>query len=309
MLYNIGKYIKARRIELGISQEKLADGFCARNSISRIESGERVPKSDVLTTLLQRLGLSDSQIKILTDGEDVELAQVKFNVRQALILHDYTKARFILRQNEATISKLDPVSRRTFDIVDAIIRSSQNEISKEEALALFENLMRVIHPRYSPDNLPILLSYEEIILLNNIAFIYNDVGERETAITILYHVKEFYDSYVCDIEEALRTQPMILYNLSKLLGLAGRYDECIHICEEGIKLATETGKCANLATTYYNLAWALYYRNRSDDKERSLKYLKMAYYTVSVIDSKNLKRIDKYAQRLKEWFGETIVSL
>ena len=71
----------------------------------------------------------------------------------------------------------------------------------------------------------------------------------------------------------------------------------------------ETGRCADLATTYYNLAWALYYRNSSGDKERSLKYLKMAYYAVCVIDSKNLKRLDKYAKRLKEWFGETIVSL
>lgn len=309
MLYNIGKYIKSRRLQLGISQEKLADGICARNSLSRIEGGERVPKSDVLTTLLQRLGLSDSEIRILTDGEDVELAQLKFNVRQALILNDYAKARFILQRNEDAISKLDPVSRRTFDIVDAIIRSRQNEISKEEALALFENLMRIIHPQYSPDNLPVLLSYEEIILLNNIAWCYDEVGKRETAINVLYHVKEFYDSYVCDIEEALRTQPMILYNLSKLLGLAGRYDECIHICEEGIKLATETGRCADLATTYYNLAWALYYRNRVGDKDCSLQYLKMAYYAACVIDSKNQPRIEKYAQRLKEWFGETVVSL
>lgn len=219
MLYNIGKYIKARRIELGISQEQLADWICARNSLSRIEGGERVPKNDVLTAILQRLEMSDSEISILTNGEDIELAQLKFNIRQAQILNDYSKVHFILQKNEAAISKLNPVSRRSFDIVHAIIRSNQKEVSKEEATAVFEDLMRMIHCKYSPDNLPVLLSYEEIILLNNIAWYYNEIGKSETAINVLYHVKEFYDSCVCDIEEALRTQPMTLYNLSKLLGL------------------------------------------------------------------------------------------
>lgn len=177
------------------------------------------PKNDVLTAILQRLEMSDSEINILTNGEDIELAQLKFNIRQAQILNDYSKVHFILQKNEAAISKLNPVSRRSFDIAHAIIRSKQKEVSKEEALAVFKDLMRMIHCKYSPDNLPVLLSYEEIILLNNIAWYYNEIGKSETAINVLYHVKEFYDSCVCDIEEALRTQPMTLYNLSKLLGL------------------------------------------------------------------------------------------
>lgn len=291
MLYNIGKYIKARRTELGITQDKLADGICARNSLSRIESGERVPKSDILTALLQRLGLSDSEISILTDGEDVELAQLKFNVRQALILNDYSKARFILQKNEVAISKLDPVSRRSFDIVDAIIRSRQKEITKEEALALFEDLMRMIHPAYSPNNLPILLSYEEIILLNSIALRYDEVGKRETAINILYHVKEFYDSYVCDIEEALRTQPMILYNLSKFLGLAEKYDDAIKICKKGIRIARETGRSSSLCKTYYNLSCDYYGRNEPGDMEASLYYMKLAYHTAVALEDNKLVKI------------------
>lgn len=301
MLYNIGKYIRMRRTAIGKSQEELVSGICAQNSLSRIERGERVPKIDVLSALLQRLGLSKAEIKILTDGEDIEISQLKFNVRQAFILGNYDEVENIIKQNSHIIAHLEPISRQSFDIIEILIHSKKSELADYELLEKLESILRVSYSDYSMDNLPPLLTYEEILLLNNMAVCYDKLGDRDKAINILYHIKNFYDSYVCDLEEALRTQPMVLYNLSKYLGLSERWDEAISICKEGIKLAIETGRSSCLASTYYNLSCDYYGRSEPGDVEASLHYMKLAYYTAISLHI-NVK-VEKYAHILFERYG------
>lgn len=151
------------------------------------------------------------------------------------------------------------------------------------------------------------MTYEEILLLNNIAIQYAHLGDIETAIKLLYHIKIFYGKQVCDIEEALRTKSMVLYNLSKYLGLVERYDECISVCGEGIKLATETGRCLDLSNTYYNLSWSLYHRNKPGDKEASLYYMKLAYYNACTMNKK--ASIEKYSKVILDRYDIIVESL
>ena len=42
-VYNIGKFIKIRRTEMGITQLQLAEGICSVATLSRIENGENPP--------------------------------------------------------------------------------------------------------------------------------------------------------------------------------------------------------------------------------------------------------------------------
>ena len=65
---------------------------------------------------------------------------------------------------------------------------------------------------------------------------------------------------------------MILYNLSKALGLAGYYDECLEICEESIYLAKKTSRCSCLGEVLYNCAWALTKRDQEGDHALAAHY-------------------------------------
>lgn len=275
--FNIGKYIKTRREELGISQEVLADGICATATLSRIECGGRKPKDTTLKLILQRLGLSGAELQFMTEESEIVMNQLKFDIRQSCILSDYKTAEMILRDNKDFISRLKPIDRQSFETIGILVKIHKNELTHEEALNQLESVLRITCPKYTKDNLPKFLSYEEILLLNNIAQQYDYLGDRNTTIDMLYHIKNFYDTCVCDKEEALRTQPMILYNLSKCLGLAKRIDESIEISNQGIRLAIKTGRSSSLARTLYNLAYGLYERNNPGDKEASLYYAKQAY--------------------------------
>lgn len=290
-----------KRKELGISQEELADGIVSVASLSRIENGTRIPHKENLQAILQRLGYSDSVVSHVSEKEDLRVYLLKYELRQAYILNDYIKAEKLLKDCKCLFLELGPADRQVYEEIDILLQLHKNELSNGEALELLESALRLTCPKYTRDKLPTFLTFEEILILNNIALRLNYEGDRDKTIEILYHIKRYYDKHLCDIEEALRTQPMVLYNLSKFLGLAERYDECISICSIGIKLARETGRCFLLAKTLYNLAYALDKRNKPGDKESSLNNAKLAYYCACAMENNSSK--EHYAKFISEKFN------
>lgn len=66
----IGSIIKLNRIKQNMSQKALAKGICVPSYLSRIENGELLPSDDVISIILQRLGLkfNDSE-EFISNGK------------------------------------------------------------------------------------------------------------------------------------------------------------------------------------------------------------------------------------------------
>ena len=274
-VFQLGPILKARREELGLSQEDLADGICSVPTLSRIENGERMPTKNHFEILMQRLGYSALSLDFFTDKRVFMIHQLKIKIRYAFLSKDYSQAKKDLNSFEHLLVNPTKIDEQFVILFKTVL--SYNEYSNSERLSLFESALKLTCPKYKDGCIPHALSYEEIVLLNNIA-VCNDVdGKREYAINILRMLKEYYESHVISTDEALRTQPMILYNLSKYLGLSGRYDECIETCDYGIRIAKSTGRCSLLSKTLYNRAWSLIQRNCSGDMEAAEVSLRQAY--------------------------------
>ncbi len=289
---------------MGITQDELANGICSVLTLSRIERGTQVPQDYTLLQILQRLGLSGSETIFIANDKQLVFSRLKFDIRQAYIQENYEEAKKILRDNSNQISKLSPFDRQTFETIDILLKIRDKEYGENEALERLEAALRLTYPNYSKVNLPKLFTFEEILLLNNIAIRYAHLGDLNTAIDMLYHIKDFYDKKVCDIEEALRTEPMVLYNLSKYLGLVGRIDECLAICELGINIGVKTRNCFSLAKTMYNKAYVLNMRNKPGDKEASLYYAKQAYHLADILEMYKSKEL--YRAFIKDTFDAEV---
>ena len=194
------------------------------------------------------------------------------------------------------------------DVVNELDFFYENEFTNDEILTKLENALRLTHPEYSVNNLPKILTYEESTALNRIAVILDSLGKRKEAIRVLYHLKNFYERNVVDKLEALRALPTIMYNLSKFLGLSGRYDECIEVCNQAIRLAKESARSRLLSKTLYNLSWALVKRGRKCDIEPAKRALKEAYCFALIIDNR-----PEFIERLKRFsmenFNEELPSI
>jgi len=78
-LYNAGQLIKELRIAKGFSQQQLAEGICARQSVYMIERGHRKPEWVLMKSLLLRLGIApETYYSEMTSSRDVYIIQ-KFN--------------------------------------------------------------------------------------------------------------------------------------------------------------------------------------------------------------------------------------
>ena len=269
-VFQLGPIIKNRRIELGLSQEDLADGICSVPTLSRIENGERMPTKNHFEMLMQRLGYSAMSLDFFTDKHDFLIHELKFKIRQAYVAKDLPLANRLLEDYKKLLKSDSHIDQQFYMLYHTLLNLEQ--YSKDEARDLFESALRLTCPSYSGGRIPHVLSYEEIVLLNNIATCYDTPEIRHHAISILRALKTYYDTHVISSEEALRTQPMILYNLSKALGMAGYYDECLEVCEESIHLAKKTSRCSCLGEVLYNCAWILVKRNQEGDHVAAANY-------------------------------------
>ena len=224
-----------------------------------------MPTQNHLEILLQRIGYSDMMLQSYVDENDFFAHELKFKIRQAYIENDAAKARELLQQFEALVTKPSKVDEQ-FVLLQRIWLYPE-QFTKEQCLVELERANRLTHPNYKQGYVPFLLSYEEIVLLNNIAINCAICGNRKDAIDMLYSIVHYYDTHIVNKEETLRTEPMTLYNLSKMLGLEHRFDECIIICDRGIDLARRTGRCQRLAYMLYNKAWALVRQGLEDNRQ------------------------------------------
>lgn len=279
-VYNIGTFIKYRRSELGLTQEELSEGICSVTTLSRIETGSHPPTRAHAQALLQRLGGTDFFPYVASEKE-FEMLELQWETRLALARHDIKSAKELIQKLTDYSDIFSDIDRQLFEVMYTSINS--DEFSDEEALKRYEDALKITHSSYRKDNLPGALSHEEAAALSNIAIRYDILGERETAIKIFYHLKKYYENYVTDIEEARRALPTIIYNLTKILGLCGRYDECIDVCDQGIAFCKKYSRCEKLAQILYNKAWSLNRRGKNSDAKEALQSAKEAYCLCKII--------------------------
>ncbi len=281
-VFHLGAIIKARREALELSQEDLADGICSVPTLSRIENGERMPTKNHFEMLMQRLGYSVMSLDFFTDERDFLSYELRLRITHEYMAHNYAEAKRLLEELKGVLTEPTRIDEQYLLLEEVLL--NEEKYTNEQKLEMCERAFQLTCPKYKKNYIPKVLSYEEIILLNNIAIYYGRQGNYARAITIFKAVKAYYENHVVSVEEALRTEPMILYNLSKYLGLNGQYDECIEVCDLGIRLARKTGRCNSLGKTLFNRGWALLSRNRAGDREAAKVALEQAIAFAEVMD-------------------------
>lgn len=133
-----------------------------------------------------------------------------------------------------------------------------------------------------------LLNQEDIVIINNMAITFKEMGKDNEAINTLLALKNYLENQKYDYQQKRRTYPVVLYNLSKWQGLAGNLAECLVTCDKGIEFCIQFNVLSTLPHLLFNKGCALIELESSKLAE---EYMKQAYYILVVMKEDTLAQI------------------
>ncbi|MBQ6934877.1 MAG: helix-turn-helix transcriptional regulator [Clostridia bacterium] len=253
-----GEIIKNRREELNISQDELCEGILDRTALSRIENGKAECRKYVAEVLLERLNLPMEFYYASYSKKGIEQIKIKNQIKDAIRMKEYGKLSELLDIAEDVSS--DNILFSQFILRCKAIYTSHVEKDKLKAREMLFNAMSLLHKDFSIEKTDkLLLTTEELYILNSIANSYSEENDQLTAIKIYQSLVDRIKSNKNnqDNEEMMRILIMLYYNLSRALGRADYFKECLEITEEALPLCERFGRPLQLAQLLMNKGYAL----------------------------------------------------
>lgn len=273
----IGEYIKQRRKELHLTQEKVCDGICDPTTLSRIENGCQVPSKTKLNALLQRLGLPDSRYYAIVSKNELEIEALKKEIVGCSITHRAQEGLEKIAELEKKIDENDALTKQFVLRSKALLNRLLGKMSSQEQLAVLIQAIRLTIPSFSLDEINhYLYTFEEIKILNQIALCYSDMEQRIKALEIymqlLKYIRNHYEEIIA---EGNGIYPMVLFNYSGELGRAKHFSEGLQVCKEGQEICIKYGHYQFLPGFIANMAECCFFLNEIE-KSKGLYF--QAYY-------------------------------
>ncbi|MCD8056231.1 MAG: hypothetical protein LUE25_05940 [Clostridiales bacterium] len=256
-----------------VTQSALCLGICKVSTLSKIEAGTIDSSAEILSQLIERLGMSSA---LLGEQIDEKNYRVRQKIREANLEYCDNKiaeALEILNMLKVDYDGFSTANKQRFCTLYTLVSYENGDISVEERLSSLEESLKMTAPSYSLRNLPPLMSNMEEQILVYIANTYILMYNHKSAAKILSHAKLFIEKSFDDKIMAARELSNICYNLSLCLGQLKQYDECIKVARSGIEYSRKIKDMEELAWCMYNFAWSLLYRGDPKDKSEAKELL------------------------------------
>ena len=302
----LGEAIKKRRLELGLTQERLCEGICEPITISRLENGKQTPSRNRINALLERLDMpADRYHALLSKNElDIDALQkeiTSYNIRfrKATPEEKPELRRLALKAHkelETIIEDDDNLSRQFILRSRVIVGTEDGEYSFEEKKHMLIEAIRMTVPQFDINDIGRgLYTTDEIKIINQIAQVYGTAGEHIEALNIWNQLYKYIKRHFHNIPLTRANLNMVSFNYAKELTFVKQYQKAIEIAEEGQKVCLDYGHYLSLPSLLAIQAECHHFLG-NDMKSKDLYY--QAFYLMKVIGHKvNLQVLRKNAKR------------
>lgn len=273
--YSLGAIVRMKRYSIHISQEKISDGICSVETISRMENGKQIPIKSNYELLMERMGSSKVRAYSMLTVADFDILDRMKQFEDYIQLFEYEKADKVLISLEKMEEKTlfdQQFLQRARTIVDYRLK----RIPVEEFIDRLDKAIKITIPQFDEVNLNSWpFNRQETLAVINIASGYAENGNIEKSIELLNNVRNALNQKYMDREQYSILQVTVLTNLSKCLGLIGKHEDAINIAEEAIDLCRKEKIGSSLALLLYSVAWNM--KNAAEkrilDKDQEIKYI------------------------------------
>ena len=250
--FNLGTYIKKRREELNISQEELCEGLCAVSSLSRIENNQQDPSRHLTKNLLDRLGLPNDRFFSLWDQKGISAGALQREIQDDMNLyaraaeHDRPGIRAGILEKLAELEKAAGQDNRAVQqfllAQRAVLGGPDGSYSLSEKLEMQLEALRMTCPKFdSEDFRRGHYSLDETRLINQIALIYSQLGDRKRATDMYDQLLKYVEKNDRELAGYAGHFCMVAHDYAIELGMGRRYSDSNEIAEKGRRLCISRG--------------------------------------------------------------------
>lgn len=233
----LGDIIKRRRLELGMTQNDLADEICTQALISRIENNDLVPKKDILDQIERRLDFNISELNIVIsmNTNQHKINELISEIRAYLDRRDYHSIELLIKYNVALIKSCKNIEDISFFKWMKATYIHQLDGNTEEAIDILNEI-----PLDELDN-------EMIIEIKNaIGLIYYQEKEFDEALPYFYSGMQKLNKTI-----DYKVQVKLLFNYALTLEESNQDNEALSVVLSGIDLLLEEDSIYILGDFYY----------------------------------------------------------
>lgn len=279
-IYLCKDIIRGRRIGIGMTQEKLAEGICDPVTISRIERGENFPKRNVLLGLLEKLKWPGENYSLTSQiGEPIY-----HSVTSRISMLTHTER---LEEAEKLLTELEPkikektIFAKQYFLSMSLVKYGLGKIDEETCFQLLNQAFYLTVPeKITNKNLKQWhFSRTEVMCINEMSYFCGKIGNEKEILELLYIIKQFYEKQPLQLRYYRAGYELTMRNIGNLLGNIGKYEESIQTEDSCIKLALSLQKVGNIATALYDKGWDMekLWEKKLYTREESLAYIKTSY--------------------------------
>jgi len=309
--------IRESRKAQGLTQEQLAEGICSRETIVKLEKGERKPNWFIFKEILLRLGL-DPEIYSSDVGseEDVYVLQRMNKCHSLIVAYDFEEAKAEIDSIEA--EKNTPAgkmwhsglgyelllrAKASFYSLDVGGRNKYLDpaVSIEYAM----ECLQITRPGFDVEKIhDYYLATHEYRLLTSLAIAY----EHSDVANALELWRKLKSNIEKNYAESIRSNANewyrdLLNNIAIALFRNELYEECLEVAETGIALARATYNMLHFCTHLTCKAYCLMKLGRKDEgKHLCKKAILLAY----ALDGTAGQNFVSAKTEYEELFGERL---
>lgn len=300
----IGDVIKARRKELGMTQEELCDGIIEPSTLSRLENNNHFPKALQLQAIISRLGLPLERFMVLTTKGEFEVLEACNDIIELNIVGEFDKAYELVCELEQTVKDLAPATLQFIKRCKLIVQKSKG-MDLDDFIREMTEVIRITIPNFTEDRIEdFMLNNEELKCITNIAHAYAQKGERRHAISIYQRLLKVINKNYLSTEEKARCIPPISASLSKYLYYENRFEEAVEVADAARVLCIRRRQTKKLPDLLMNKGFAYCKLGKT---EEAVALFEQAYHLFLAVE--NFITAHKMINAIQEEFGIVFTTL
>jgi len=298
--YLVGDVVRHWREQSGMSIEELAAGIMNKSNLWKLENGISMPTKKHLEQLFEKLGINPNNlVAIFLDNNLAEVQKLTDALDSSLATGNTTESARLIAQLEDNVE----FSKSKFNIQYLLAAKAGYAVRigkpPEKVLEILMSASMASRTSFDEDKIATyFLTKTDFTILNMMATQYFKLEDgKNRTINILYGLKKNVEDKCIDKIERGQRYPSIIYNLTKYLGLMGKDEDVIPLCDEGIRVCLETSSLRLLPHISYNKVHSLYNMKEQAAGETLLREL---YYACCLHQLHELK---SYAKQLADKHG------